>query len=149
MAVHQRHPGGTLAAAKSRRKSRTAMCLSRVARQARVRQPLDQARCFCASSRCAEIGPALRSLSRAPSSALSADTKMLAIGTFKAKGDADPMKPLLPAEVRAPYGSISLGKSTRGNLKADQSGVVFIDERHDQQGSSGTAGGRFPAVGRG
>jgi hypothetical protein len=63
----------------------------------------------------AAIGPATSfAQSAPPSSGLDVPTtKLLAIGTFTAKGTPDQWKPLLPSEVRHRT-ALSLGKSTSG-----------------------------------
>jgi hypothetical protein len=53
-------------------------------------------------------------------------TKLLAIGTFTAKGTPDRWKPLLPAEVRDTVRLYLAGKIDQWYLKQDQSGVVFM-----------------------
>jgi hypothetical protein len=62
-----------------------------------------------------------------PSSGLDVPTtKLLAIGTFTAKGAPDQWKPLLPAEVRDTVRLYLAGKIDQWYLKQDQSGVVFM-----------------------
>lgn len=62
-----------------------------------------------------------------PSSGLDVPTtKLLAIGTFTAKGSPDRWKPLLPAEVRDTVRLYLAGKIDQWYLKQDQSGVVFM-----------------------
>jgi hypothetical protein len=62
-----------------------------------------------------------------PSSSLDVPTtKLLAIGTFTAKGSPDQWKPLLPAEVRDTVRLYLAGKIDQWYLKQDQSGVVFM-----------------------
>ena len=51
-------------------------------------------------------------------------TKLLAIGTFTAKGSPDQWKPLLPAEVRDTVRLYLAGKIDQWYLKQDRSGVV-------------------------
>jgi hypothetical protein len=53
-------------------------------------------------------------------------TKLLAIGTFTAKGTPDKWKPLLPAEVRDTVRLYLAGKIDQWYLKQDHSGVVFM-----------------------
>ena len=53
-------------------------------------------------------------------------TKLLAIGTFTAKGTPDQWKPLLPAEVRDTVRLYLAGKIDQWYLKQDQTGVVFM-----------------------
>jgi hypothetical protein len=53
-------------------------------------------------------------------------TKLLAIGTFTAKGTPDQWKPLLPSEVRDTVRLYLAGKIDQWYLKQDQSGVVFM-----------------------
>ncbi|MET4220836.1 hypothetical protein ACVWWG_006321 [Bradyrhizobium sp. LB7.2] len=62
-----------------------------------------------------------------PSSSLDVPTtKLLAIGTFTAKGSPEQWKPLLPAEVRDTVRLYLAGKIDQWYLKQDQSGVVFM-----------------------
>jgi hypothetical protein len=62
-----------------------------------------------------------------PSSSLDVPTtKLLAIGTFTAKGLPERWKPLLPAEVRDTVRLYLAGKIDQWYLKQDQSGVVFM-----------------------
>jgi hypothetical protein len=62
-----------------------------------------------------------------PSSGLDVPTtKLLAIGTFTAKGSPERWKPLLPAEVRDTVRLYLAGKIDQWYLKQDQSGVVFV-----------------------
>ncbi|MFB9978054.1 hypothetical protein ACFSQQ_33510 [Mesorhizobium kowhaii] len=62
-----------------------------------------------------------------PSSGLDVPTtKLLAIGTFTAKGSPERWKPLLPAEVRDTVRLYLAGKIDQWYLKQDQSGVVFM-----------------------
>ena len=53
-------------------------------------------------------------------------TKLLAIGSFTAKGTPDQWKPLLPAEVRDTVRLYLAGTIDQWYVKPDQSGVVFI-----------------------
>jgi hypothetical protein len=53
-------------------------------------------------------------------------TKLLAIGTFTAKGTPQQWKPILPAEVRDTVRFYLDGKIDQWFLKQDQSGVVFL-----------------------
>jgi hypothetical protein len=53
-------------------------------------------------------------------------TKLLAIGTFTAKGTPDKWKPLLPAEVRDTVRLYLAGKIDQWYLRQDQTGVVFV-----------------------
>jgi hypothetical protein len=53
-------------------------------------------------------------------------TKLLAIGTFTAKGTPEHWKPLLPAEVRDTLRLYLAGKIDQWYLKQDHSGVVFM-----------------------
>ena len=53
-------------------------------------------------------------------------TKLLAIGSFTAKGTPDSWKPLLPSEVRGTVSLYLAGKIDQWYVKPDQSGVVFI-----------------------
>ncbi len=65
----------------------------------------------------------------APPSASGLDvptTKLLAIGSFTAKGSPDRWKPLLQAEVRDTVRLYLAGKIDQWYLKQDQSGVVFM-----------------------
>src|SRR5260370_4981630 len=52
--------------------------------------------------------------------------KLLAIGSFTAKGTPDRWKPLLPSEVRDTVRLYLAGKIDQWYLKQDQSGVVFM-----------------------
>jgi hypothetical protein len=62
-----------------------------------------------------------------PSSSLDVPTtKLLAIGTFTAKGTPERRKPLLHAEVRDTVRLYLTGKIDQWYLKQDQSGVVFV-----------------------
>jgi hypothetical protein len=62
-----------------------------------------------------------------PSSSLDVPTtKLLAIGSFTAKGTPDKWKPLLPSEVRDTVRLYLAGKIDQWYLKQDQSGVVFM-----------------------
>ncbi len=62
-----------------------------------------------------------------PSSGLDVPTtKLLAIGTFTAKGTPDQWKPLLPSEVRDTVRLYLAGKIDQWYLKQDQTGVVFM-----------------------
>jgi hypothetical protein len=76
----------------------------------------------------AVIGPAAAFAQAAPpSSGLDVPTtKLLAIGTFTAKGTPEQWKPLLPAEVRDTVRLYLAGKIDQWYLKQDQSGVVFM-----------------------
>jgi len=53
-------------------------------------------------------------------------TKVLAIGTFTAKGTPDRWKPLLDAEVRDTVRLYLTGKLEQWYIKQDQTGVVFL-----------------------
>jgi hypothetical protein len=53
-------------------------------------------------------------------------TKLLAIGSFTARGTPDQWKPLLPSEVRDTVRLYLAGKIDQWYLKQDHSGVVFI-----------------------
>jgi len=53
-------------------------------------------------------------------------TKLLAIGSFTAKGTPERWKPLLPSEVRDTVRLYLTGKIDQWYLKQDQSGVVFV-----------------------
>jgi hypothetical protein len=75
------------------------------------------------------VGPAVSFAQPAPppSSALEVPTtKLLAIGSFTAKGSPDRWKPLLAAEVRDTVRLYLAGKIDQWYLKQDQSGVVFM-----------------------
>ena len=73
------------------------------------------------------IGPAISFAQSAPPSSLDVPTtKLLAIGTFTAKGSPDRWKPLLSAEVRDTVRLYLAGKIDQWYLKQDQSGVVFM-----------------------
>ena len=53
-------------------------------------------------------------------------TKVLAIGSFTAKGTPDAVKPVLLQEVRETVKIYLTGKLEQWYVKADQSGVVFL-----------------------
>ena len=91
------------------------------------------------------IGPATSfAQSAPPSSGLDVPTtKLLAIGTFTAKGSPDQWKPLLPAEVRDTVRLYLAGKIDQWYLKQDQSGVVFIMSVTDPKEALELLG-RFP-----
>jgi hypothetical protein len=76
----------------------------------------------------AAIGPSASfAQSAPPSSSLEVPTtKLLAIGTFTAKGSPERWKPLLQAEVRDTVRLYLAGKIDQWYLKQDQSGVVFM-----------------------
>jgi hypothetical protein len=76
----------------------------------------------------AAIGPATSFAQTAPppSSLDVPTTKLLAIGTFTAKGTPEVWKPLLPAEVRDTVRLYLAGKIDQWYLKQDHSGVVFM-----------------------
>jgi hypothetical protein len=79
-----------------------------------------------------------------PSSGLDVPTtKLLAIGTFTAKGSPDRWKPLLPAEVRDTVRLYLNGKIDQWYLKQDQSGVVFLMNVTDPKEALELLG-RFP-----
>jgi hypothetical protein len=79
-----------------------------------------------------------------PSSGLDVPTtKVLAIGTFTAKGSPDRWKPLLPAEVRDTVRLYLAGKIDQWYLKQDQSGVVFMMNVTDPKEARELLG-RFP-----
>ena len=79
-----------------------------------------------------------------PSSSLEVPTtKLLAIGTFTAKGSPDQWKPLLPAEVRDTVRLYLAGKIDQWYLKQDQSGVVFMMNVTDPKEALELLG-RFP-----
>jgi len=79
-----------------------------------------------------------------PSSSLDVPTtKLLAIGTFTAKGSPDQWKPLLPAEVRDTVRLYLAGKIDQWYLKQDQSGVVFMMNVTDPKEALELLG-RFP-----
>jgi hypothetical protein len=79
-----------------------------------------------------------------PSSSLAVPTtKLLAIGTFTAKGSPDRWKPLLPAEVRDTVRLYLAGKIDQWYLKQDQSGVVFMMNVTDPKEAREMLG-RFP-----
>jgi len=79
-----------------------------------------------------------------PSSGLDVPTtKLLAIGTFTAKGSPDRWKPLLPAEVRDTVRLYLAGKIDQWYLKQDQSGVVFMMNVTDPKEALELLG-RFP-----
>jgi len=60
-------------------------------------------------------------------------TKLLAIGSFTAKGTPERWKPLLPSEVRDTVRLYLTGKIDQWYLKQDQSGVVFVMNVTDQK----------------
>ncbi len=70
-------------------------------------------------------------------------TKVLAIGTFTAKGTPDRWKPLLLAEVRDTVRLYLTGKIDQWYLKQDQSGVVFMMNVTDPN-EARTLLGKFP-----
>ena len=70
-------------------------------------------------------------------------TKLLAIGTFTAKGSPDRWKPLLSAEVRDTVRLYLTGKIDQWYLKQDQSGVVFVMNVADPKEALELLG-RFP-----
>ncbi|MGY4505771.1 hypothetical protein ACVWYH_009728 [Bradyrhizobium sp. GM24.11] len=79
-----------------------------------------------------------------PSSSLDVPTtKLLAIGTFTAKGSPERWKPLLPAEVRDTVRLYLAGKIDQWYLKQDQSGVVFMMNVTDPQEALDLLG-KFP-----
>jgi hypothetical protein len=79
-----------------------------------------------------------------PSSGLDVPTtKLLAIGTFTAKGSPDRWKPLLPSEVRDTVRLYLAGKIDQWYLKQDQSGVVFMMNVTDPKEARELLG-RFP-----
>jgi hypothetical protein len=79
-----------------------------------------------------------------PSSSLDVPTtKLLAIGTFTAKGSPERWKPLLPAEVRDTVRLYLAGKIDQWYLKQDQSGVVFMMNVTDPKEALELLG-RFP-----
>ncbi len=79
-----------------------------------------------------------------PASALDVPTtKLLAIGTFTAKGTPDRWKPLLPVEVRDTVRLYLAGKIDQWYLKQDQSGVVFMMNVTDPKEARELLG-RFP-----
>jgi hypothetical protein len=81
--------------------------------------------------------------SRPPSGLDVPTTKLLAIGTFTAKGSPDQWKPLLPAEVRDTVQLYLAGKIDQWYLKQDQSGVVFMMNVTDPKEALELLG-RFP-----
>ena len=90
------------------------------------------------------ISPATSSAQSAPSSGLDVPTtKLLAIGTFTAKGTPDQWKPLLPSEVRDTVRLYLAGKIDQWYLKQDQSGVVFMMNVTDPKEALELLG-RFP-----
>jgi hypothetical protein len=70
-------------------------------------------------------------------------TKLLAIGTFTAKGSPDRWKPLLPAAVRDTVRLYLAGKIDQWYLKQDQSGVMFMMNVTDPKEALELLG-RFP-----
>ena len=102
--------------------------------------------CFCSIvAVVAATGPtASLAQSVPPSSSLDVPTtKLLAIGTFTAKGSPDQWKPLLPAEVRDTVRLYLAGKIDQWYLKQDQSGVVFMMNVTDPKEALELLG-RFP-----
>jgi hypothetical protein len=92
----------------------------------------------------AVFGPATSfAQSRPPSGLDVPTTKLLAIGTFTAKGSPDQWKPLLPAEVRDTVRLYLAGKIDQWYLKQDQSGVVFMMNVTDPKEALELLG-RFP-----
>jgi len=92
----------------------------------------------------AVFGPATSfAQSRPPSGLDVPTTKLLAIGTFTAKGSPDQWKPLLPAEVRDTVRLYLAGKIDQWYLKQDQSGVVFMMNVTDPKEALEVLG-RFP-----
>jgi hypothetical protein len=91
------------------------------------------------------ISPATSSAQSAPpSSGLDVPTtKLLAIGTFTAKGTPNQWKPLLPSEVRDTVRLYLAGKIDQWYLKQDQSGVVFMMNVTDPKEALELLG-RFP-----
>jgi hypothetical protein len=69
--------------------------------------------------------------------------KLLAIGSFTAKGTPDRWKPLLPSEVRDTVRLYLAGKIDQWYLKQDQSGVVFLMNSTDPKEALAILG-RFP-----
>jgi hypothetical protein len=94
----------------------------------RVRRLTKLARAVGLVTVLAVIGPtASFAQSAPPSSSLDVPTtKLLAIGTFTAKGSPERWKPLLPAEVRDTVRLYLAGKIDQWYLKQDQTGVVFM-----------------------
>jgi hypothetical protein len=93
----------------------------------------------------ATIGPATSFAQSAPASS-SLDvptTKLLAIGTFTARGTPEQWKPLLPSEVRDTVRLYLAGKIDQWYLKQDQSGVVFMMNVTDPKEALELLG-RFP-----
>jgi hypothetical protein len=91
----------------------------------------------------AVVGPAA-SRAQSPSSNLDVPTtKLLAIGTFTAKGAPDKWKPLLAAEVRDTVRLYLAGKIDQWYLKQDRSGVVFMMNVTDPKEAFELLG-RFP-----
>jgi hypothetical protein len=93
----------------------------------------------------AVIGPTA-SFAQSATPSLSLDvptTKLLAIGTFTAKGSPERWKPLLPAEVRDTVRLYLAGKIDQWYLKQDQSGVVFMMNVTDPKEALELLG-RFP-----
>ncbi|MBR0733224.1 hypothetical protein JQ595_31185 [Bradyrhizobium japonicum] len=70
-------------------------------------------------------------------------TKLLAIGTFTAKGTPERWKPLLHAEVRDTVRLYLAGKIDQWYIKQDQSGVVFVMSVTDPKEALELLG-RFP-----
>jgi hypothetical protein len=93
----------------------------------------------------ASVSPATSvAQSVAPSASLEVPTtRLLAIGTFTAKGTPDRWKPLLAAEVRDTVRLYLAGKIDQWYLKQDQSGVVFMMNVTDPKEALELLG-RFP-----
>jgi hypothetical protein len=111
----------------------------------RVRRLTKLARAVGLVTVLAVIGPtASFAQSAPPSSSLDVPTtKLLAIGTFTAKGSPERWKPLLPAEVRDTVRLYLAGKIDQWYLKQDQSGVVFLMNVTDPKEALELLG-RFP-----
>lgn len=111
----------------------------------RVRRLTKLARAVGLVTVLAVISPtALFAQSAPPSSSLDVPTtKLLAIGTFTAKGSPERWKPLLPAEVRDTVRLYLAGKIDQWYLKQDQSGVVFMMNVTDPKEALDLLG-RFP-----
>ncbi|MGY8636604.1 hypothetical protein RAD15_29440 [Bradyrhizobium sp. 14AA] len=91
------------------------------------------------------IGPAT-SFAQSPPSSSNLEvptTRLLAIGTFTAKGSPDRWKPLLSTEVRDTVRLYLAGKIDQWYLKQDQSGVVFMMNVTDPKEALELLG-RFP-----
>jgi hypothetical protein len=99
----------------------------RVRRLTKLARAVGLVTVLAAISPTASFAQSAESASPPPSSNLDVPTtKLLAIGTFTAKGTPERWKPLLHAEVRDTVRLYLTGKIDQWYLKQDQSGVVFV-----------------------